>query len=469
MPTPRLSLPLLAAGQAQKHVTLNESLIMLDDVVQLSVEDASLANPPSDPVDGARYIVASPSGGAWSGWDGWLACRDGGSWRFHAAGTGWQAWDKATGRMLVRTAGGGWTESGLASPQAVQRVGRLAVNASPDPAHRLTLGGASSRFAHEGADHRLYVDKASTGHTASIVLQSAGVGRAEIGLAGSDDLSLKVSPDGANWTEALSVATATGRVAFAQGAPAAAGGLLINGDFLVNQRAFPGGALAAGVYGPDRWRAGPGGCGLSFLAGGGVELSGALEQMIEVPFSSRPHGLAHLGGAALTLSVESALAGAPLAHPIAVQIGAQTAQIAAGPGRRSVTVQLGAAETGDILVRLTPTAQTAIRRIRLDVGGRAQGFTPRDHASELLACQRYACTAYLAVLSPVVGQVLCPVAFPARMRATPSVSVMQPGVANGATVTTDHARGPVGTYSTFNITMANGYWVDRVLLYSAEL
>jgi hypothetical protein len=468
MPTHRLSLPLLAAGQAQKHVTLNESLVMLDDVVQLSVEDASLASPPPAPVDGARYIVASPSGGAWSGRDGWLACRDGGSWRFHATETGWQAWDKAAGRMLVRTGGGGWTESGLASPGAVQQVGRLAVNASPDPAHRLTLTGASSRFAHDGGDHRLYVDKASTGDTASIILQSASAGRAEIGLAGSDDLQIKVSANGAAWTDALSIAAATGRVSFAQGLAAPAGGLLMNGEFLINQRNFPGGALAAGAFGPDRWR-GAGGCSLSFLAGGGVELSGSLEQVIEVPFAARSHGLAHLGGAVLTLSVESGVPGAPLAQPIAVQIGAQTAQIAAGPGRRSATVQLGAGETGNIVVRLTPAGQTPIRRVRLDVGGVAHGFTPRDHASELLACQRYACVAYLAVLSPVVGQVLCPVAFPARMRATPTVSVMQPGVANGATVTTDHVRGPVGSYSTFNITMANGYWVDRVLLYSAEL
>ena len=36
--TPRLSLPYLAAAQAQKHVTLNEGLARLDGLVQTSVE-----------------------------------------------------------------------------------------------------------------------------------------------------------------------------------------------------------------------------------------------------------------------------------------------------------------------------------------------------------------------------------------------------------------------------------------------
>ena len=35
--TPRLSLPLLAAGQAQKHVTHNDALTRLDALIQLAV------------------------------------------------------------------------------------------------------------------------------------------------------------------------------------------------------------------------------------------------------------------------------------------------------------------------------------------------------------------------------------------------------------------------------------------------
>lgn len=39
--SPRLGLPYLAAGQLQKHVTLNESLARLDSLVQTQVRAAA--------------------------------------------------------------------------------------------------------------------------------------------------------------------------------------------------------------------------------------------------------------------------------------------------------------------------------------------------------------------------------------------------------------------------------------------
>jgi hypothetical protein len=61
--TPNLSLPLLAAAQAQKHVTHNEALLALDALVQCAVLDRDLAAHPPPPENGERYIVGpSPSG-----------------------------------------------------------------------------------------------------------------------------------------------------------------------------------------------------------------------------------------------------------------------------------------------------------------------------------------------------------------------------------------------------------------------
>ena len=59
MDTTHLKLPYLAAAQAQKHVTHNEALRLLDGLVQLSVLDRDLTAPPGSPVDGDRYVVAS--------------------------------------------------------------------------------------------------------------------------------------------------------------------------------------------------------------------------------------------------------------------------------------------------------------------------------------------------------------------------------------------------------------------------
>ena len=64
-----LLLPYVLAAQAQKHVTVNEALRLLDGLVQLAVLDRHLTAPPASPADGARYIVASRATGAWTGWE----------------------------------------------------------------------------------------------------------------------------------------------------------------------------------------------------------------------------------------------------------------------------------------------------------------------------------------------------------------------------------------------------------------
>ena len=67
--TTHLLLPYILAAQAQRHVTHNEAVRLLDAVVQLSVLDRDLTAPPALPADGDRYIVASGATGLWVGWD----------------------------------------------------------------------------------------------------------------------------------------------------------------------------------------------------------------------------------------------------------------------------------------------------------------------------------------------------------------------------------------------------------------
>ena len=56
--TLNLALPYLAASQAQKHVTHNEALTLLDGLVQLSVKSRVVAAPPGSPIDGDRYQLS---------------------------------------------------------------------------------------------------------------------------------------------------------------------------------------------------------------------------------------------------------------------------------------------------------------------------------------------------------------------------------------------------------------------------
>ena len=87
-----LLLPYLLAAQAQKHITVNEALRLLDGLVQLAVLNRHVTAPPASPADGARYIVAPGATGAWAGWDLNVAYYVDGAWTRLVPRTGWQAW-----------------------------------------------------------------------------------------------------------------------------------------------------------------------------------------------------------------------------------------------------------------------------------------------------------------------------------------------------------------------------------------
>ena len=80
--TTRLGLPLLAAGQAQKEITHNEALQVLDVAVAASVEEPARASPPASPVEGNCYIISDTPSGAWAGHARQIACYSMGGWRY---------------------------------------------------------------------------------------------------------------------------------------------------------------------------------------------------------------------------------------------------------------------------------------------------------------------------------------------------------------------------------------------------
>lgn len=101
--TPHLALPILRSGQAQKHVTLNEGLFVLDAVVQLQVTSRTLSAPPAEPVEGVRYLMpAGTLSGSWSAYAaGTIAWFNAGAWVGLEPQSGWRLWVEAEAAMLV--------------------------------------------------------------------------------------------------------------------------------------------------------------------------------------------------------------------------------------------------------------------------------------------------------------------------------------------------------------------------------
>jgi hypothetical protein len=354
--TTHLLLPYILAAQAQKHVTHNEALRLLDAMVQLAVIDRTRTAPPASPADGDRHIVASGASGLWQGWDNAVAYWIDGAWTRLSPRPGWLGWVAAEG-VFVSWTGAAWQPlgasgsltdasfsvasagdptkrafldlSGLSAgstrtyrlPDTSSEIAILAgtqtftgaktfsgtltasgaaaaigtatgtaaygigtgatatgatktvnlgtggaagsttvVNIGSDAAgaggstvvntptvtfantvaevgmpqanltaQRLGLGGATADghnrlsantpavlFNHAGAGVEATVNKAAPADDASLAFKTGFGARALVGLLGSDDFSVKVSPDGAGYLEALRIGRTSGQVEIAE-------------------------------------------------------------------------------------------------------------------------------------------------------------------------------------------------------------------------------------------------------------
>lgn len=202
--TARLGLPLIQPSQAQKHVTHNEALALLDGITQLVIEEQGATTPPASPGVGDVYALGTGATDAWAGQDETLAKWNGSFWQFIAPQEGWLAWDLQSNALLAYQSGVWQATSGSFS--------ELGINTSADAVNRLAIASEASLLTHVGAGHQLKVNKATAGDTASLLYQTNFSGRAEMGLTGNDNFHVKVTADGSNWVDSIIVDGASGQI-----------------------------------------------------------------------------------------------------------------------------------------------------------------------------------------------------------------------------------------------------------------
>lgn len=219
MRSPNLDLPLLVPAQAQKHVTVNESLLGLDVLVQCAVRAMGRNAPPAAPAEGERYVIGAAPTGAWTGQAGKLADWRNGGWAYAQPQPGWRIYDLATDTLLARDSAGAWRAiSSGGAPTEIQNATRFGLGATADAANpfvaRLNAALFAARDAAEGGtgDLRVVCNKTTATRDAGFVFQTGFVTRAVAGLFGSNNFRLSVSPDGASFRDALSVDEASGVV-----------------------------------------------------------------------------------------------------------------------------------------------------------------------------------------------------------------------------------------------------------------
>ncbi|MDK3075642.1 hypothetical protein QO034_21475 [Sedimentitalea sp. JM2-8] len=115
--------------------------------------------------------------------------------------------------LLLVFDGVGWVG---ATPDTMQDLALLGLDTTADASNpfsaKLNATLWTAKTAAEGGDGdlRYTLNKEGAMDVLSLLLQSGFSARAELGLVGSDDLTLKVNPDGSAWQEALSVDRNTG-------------------------------------------------------------------------------------------------------------------------------------------------------------------------------------------------------------------------------------------------------------------
>ena len=225
--TTQLLLPYILVSQNDKHVSFNAAMDVLDVVSQLTVASRTLSSPPTVTTLGESWIVGPASTGDWAGHVGEIATKLATGWQFLVARPGWRVWVKTESLELV-FAGGSWSAA-----VGQGQISKLGIKTPADATNVLAVSGPAILFTADTNNHLLKINKASVSASGTLAFQTNFSTRAEIGLAGNDKLTLKVSADGSGFTDALVIDQTSGAVGIGTGSPTCA--LHVNGGLRVGQ------------------------------------------------------------------------------------------------------------------------------------------------------------------------------------------------------------------------------------------
>lgn len=207
--TQRVKLPYVLQSQSQKEVTVNAAFDLLDALLQAAVVSVGVNTPPGSPVAGDCYVIGTSPTGAWVGQAKAIAIYSTG-WTYVTPWEGLTVWAMDT-NALNSYDGSAW---GLTTAAvSFQNIPMVGINATADTTNKLSVNSSAVLFNNIGNDVQVKINKNASGDKASFLFQTGFSGRAEFGLLGDDNFSLKVSANGSTFFTALKMMAASGRVA----------------------------------------------------------------------------------------------------------------------------------------------------------------------------------------------------------------------------------------------------------------
>ena len=218
--TTHLKLPLIAAAQSQKHVTQNEAVRDLDLLVMVSVLELFRVSPPAASQNGDRYIIGENAIDAWEGHDFELAAWIDGAWAFFQPNRGWRVYNLDDDRLYALDINFSW-EPIVGIPDSgaeIQNAALFGLGTTADAANpfsaRINKALWTALYVGDGGDGDLFytMNKEATAGDVGFLLQTNFVSKVLLGLFGSDNLRIAVSPDGSAFNDAIEIDEATGIV-----------------------------------------------------------------------------------------------------------------------------------------------------------------------------------------------------------------------------------------------------------------
>jgi Protein of unknown function (DUF2793) len=210
--TNRVKLPYILQSQSQKEVTHNSGLDLIDALLQAACVSVSVNTPPGSPVAGDCYVIGTSPTGAWTGQAKAVAFYTTG-WNFIVPWEGLTVWANDTNQLYTYD-GSAWGATYNLSQ--FNNLTMLGINTTADATNKLSVSSSAILFNNIGNDIQVKINKNAAGDKASFLFQTGFSGRAEFGLLGDDNFTLKVSANGSTFFDSLKMLAASGRVALKQ-------------------------------------------------------------------------------------------------------------------------------------------------------------------------------------------------------------------------------------------------------------
>lgn len=207
--TNRVKLPYILQSQSQKEVTHNAALDLLDVLLQAAMIDVAVNTPPGAPAAGDCYIVGTSPTGAWASQANTVAYYTTG-WNFLTPFKGLTVYIDTLG-VLYSWNGTAWGPT--VASVSFQNIPMVGVNATADSTNKLSVNSSAILFNNIGSDIQVNINKNATGNKACFAFQNGFSERAEFGLLGDDNFTLKVSPNGSSFFNSLKMLASSGRAA----------------------------------------------------------------------------------------------------------------------------------------------------------------------------------------------------------------------------------------------------------------